>query len=145
GPDRDPREAALGFVADPQANAAARGPEPEIVHDEGRLLGSVNVEPRRRAGEDDPDAGPDTWLEVDVGLVDTGLLLPEPEPREVGVGDVLRGVIAAELVVGASVRGPEIEALEPPVRLDVERDAHEAARSLQRAGLRASRQLGFDR
>src|SRR5262249_2758747 len=122
------------------------GAELQVVDDQGRLLGAVDVEPRARTAYLDSYLRPLTGNEVDVALVLLGRLLSQAVPGKVREGDVLRRVIAAELVVRAPVGRPKVE---PPERREarrhVERQAYEAARRLRSPGAGTARALEVDR
>jgi len=82
----------------------------EIIDDQAGLRSVVNVEPGLVPAHLDLHLGPLARNEVHVRLVLAGSLLAEPEPLPAGEGDVLDRVIAAQLVVGTGVGGPEVEA-----------------------------------
>ncbi|MEI9972646.1 MAG: hypothetical protein WDO73_11630 [Ignavibacteriota bacterium] len=67
--------------------------------------------------------GPDTGLEIHIGLIFLGGLLAGAGVIEVGEGAVLGGMIAADLVVGAAVGGAEVEVLVASVGLDAGRQS----------------------
>src|SRR5687768_11928403 len=101
----------------------------EVIHDERRLRGAVDVKLCRPTRDRDLHFRPGTGLDVGVRLVHAGMRLPQLVPRVFRMRDVLRRVIATELIVGAAIRGPEIEALvSRTVSLYMERNADEAAR-----------------
>src|SRR5262245_7059144 len=111
--DRQTGEIALGSRPDPEGHVAGRVAEFEVVHDEGGLRRSVDVEPGGGALHGDADPGPDAGLQIHVTLVLLRRLLARAGEVEVGERAVLRRVIAAYLVVGASVGRPQVDVLEP--------------------------------
>jgi hypothetical protein len=74
----------------------------------------------------DAVARPHPRLEVHVALVLFWRLLARDREAEIGVRAVLRGVVAADLVVGAAVGRPQVDVLELAV-LKTEGDANKAA------------------
>lgn len=99
----------LGAGADPEGDGAGTGRELEIVDDEAGLRGAVDVEAGFGAGDLDADTSPDAGLEIDIALVLFGGLFAEAVEVEAGVSAVLGGVVAADLIVGASVGGAEVD------------------------------------
>src|SRR5262245_12412203 len=93
-------------AVDPQRDGAfSAGAGLQVVHDQGRLWLPMDEEPRLFALNFDPYPGPLARFEVHVRLILAWRLLPEPEPGPIRMRDVLRGVIAAQLVVGTAIGG----------------------------------------
>src|SRR3954453_4783827 len=59
-------EVRLGAGADPQTDAAAGRTAFEVVHDQRRLRGAVDEQPRANAADLDPDVRPRAALEIGV-------------------------------------------------------------------------------
>src|SRR5215471_5896093 len=91
----------------------------------------------------DAIAGPDTRFEIDVTLVLLWPLLPHFGEAEFRMRAVLRGVIAANLVIGAAVGGAQVDVF-VLVALQPEGDANETACAFTGATGGPSRQLHFD-
>src|SRR5262249_56662957 len=105
---------------------------------------AVHEEPGLRTFDLDPVSGPDARLHIDVRLVLLWSFLPRSGEVEIRIRAVLRGVIPPDLIVGTAVRGPEVDVLVPPIRLEPERDADEAARAAAGAGGGLPRQIHFN-
>src|SRR6185503_19756953 len=84
----------------------------DIVDDQRRLRLIVNVEPCGVALDVDLHFRPLVRYHIDIRFVPGWRLLPQPRPRPVGIGDVLRRVIAPLLIVGAAVGGTKVEGVE---------------------------------
>src|SRR5215471_10889017 len=91
----------------------------------------------------DAIAGPDTRLEIDVTFVLLRPLAPHFGESEFRMRAVLRGVIAANLVIGAAVRGAQVDVF-VLVALQPEGDANETACAFTGAAGGPSCQLHFD-
>src|SRR5262245_30602560 len=142
--NRQSGEVPLGPRPDPQRHGARAVAVFEIVHDQRGLLGAMDEEARLGAVDDDAHARPRARLEIDVALVFLRRLLARLGEVEVGKRAVLRGVVAAHLIVGAPVGRPKIDVLEAIV-LQAEGDADESSRRRTGAGSRKSGNLGLDR
>ena len=144
---REIAEVRLGADVEPQRDRAlAVRARLQVVDDERRLRLVVNVEFGEGPADFDLDLRQLARDEVDVRLVLLGRLLAKPEPRPVRVGDVLRRMIAPDLVVGAAVGRPEVErvvgahvALQPEGKADRPARAPRRAPAHRRAG-----NLGFN-
>lgn len=99
----------------------------EIIDNQAGLLCSVHVEPRFAAFHLDLVLGPYTGLQIDVGLVLFGSLLPRPGEVKIRIRTVLGGVIPPDLIVSSPIRGSEIDVLVSSVALDTKSDANEPA------------------
>src|SRR5690348_16449529 len=120
---------ALRARPDPQGDSSFPRIELEVIDDQAGLLRSVHVEPRFAAFHLDLVLGPDTGLQVDVGFILFGGLLPRSSEVKIRIRTVLRGVIAPDLIVGSAVRGAEINVLVSSVALDPKSDANKPARA----------------
>src|SRR5579863_6835275 len=105
------REICVRGPVGPKGNLAAGFAKLKVVHDQSRLVATVDVESRLGVGNNNSYAAPGSALQIDVGFVDSGVFLAQPIPRIVGRRNVLRGVIAPKLIVGAPVGGADVEAL----------------------------------
>src|SRR6185503_5666564 len=140
GLDLETREIALGPRSDPEGHGARGITELEIVHNQTGLCGAMDIQTGCGPFDRDAVAGPDARFEVHVALVFFRGLLARDREAEVRVRAVLRGMIAAHLVIGAAVGRPQIDVLELIV-LKTEGDANEAARGGGRAAGGTPRQL----
>src|SRR5258708_1752466 len=117
----------------------------EVIDDQRRLFLTVDVETRTVATHLDLDPGPDSRQEVDVRFILGWALLAKPEPRPVGMRDVLSGMIPPLLILGAAVGGTQVK---PVVGLHIvlqpEGDAHKAPRALGGAWRRRAGQFYLD-
>src|SRR5213078_3617329 len=109
-----------------------------VVDDERGLSLVVDVEARPFAAHLDPDFRPPICLEIDVRLVFGRGLLAQSGPGPIGIRDVLSRVIAALLIFGTPIRGPQIERIvrlfaRLVVRLQPKGDTHETACSREGA------------
>src|SRR5689334_11204355 len=109
--DLEAGEVSLGARSDPECDAAFGIAQFEVVDDQARLVGSVDVEARFGSIDDDLVTGPDAGLEIHIGLVFLGRFLAEAGKIVVRAGTVLSGVVAADLVGSAAVGGAEVNVL----------------------------------
>src|SRR5206468_2506124 len=108
---------ALGARSDPQCDSSVPRFELEVIHDQAGLLRAVHVEPRVAAFHLNFVLGPDAWLQINVRLILFRSLLPRSGEVKIRIRTVLGGVIPPDLIVGPTVRGPEINVLVAPVVL----------------------------
>src|SRR5262245_37580560 len=87
----------------PTGDLAANLSEFQIVYNEARLTSALDVELRLHARDDDAKPGPYANLKIGIGFVERRRLGARAFEREIGHGDVLKCVIAAGLIIGASV------------------------------------------
>src|SRR5713101_1860430 len=135
---------ALRARSDPQCDSTVLRVELEIIDDQAGLLRSMHVEPRFAAFHFNLVLGPDTGLQIDVGLILFGSLLPRSSEVKIRIRTVLGGVIPPDLIVGSTVRGSEINVLVASVALDPKSDANKSASSGKRTSGRLAGQIHFD-
>src|SRR5712692_854425 len=120
-------EIAFGAWTDPKGHAARGITQFEIIHNQTGLAGAVDIQAGLRAFDRDAVAGPDTRLEVYVTLVFLRRLLAGHREAEFRVRAVLRGMIAADLIIGSAGGGTQVDVLVLAV-LKTEGDSNETAR-----------------
>src|SRR3954471_2414560 len=129
--DRQVAEVAVGPDADEKSHRPMRlGAAFEIIHDQRRLRGATDIEPRLRAGDLDPQMRPFADLEVDVGFVLARSFTPQAVEIIAGIREILGRAVAPQLVAGAAVAGPDIESLareRPALLIDAEGHPDKAA------------------
>lgn len=135
-----------GGAFHPQCNRAFAGGAGFDVVDDQRGLRVVIDEQLCFVPVDlDFDVDPFGRADVDVGFVFGRSLLAEFEPGEVGVLDVLGGVIAALLVIGSAVGGAEVEAIVGfAIGLDAEGDTDKTTCAAGGAGAWFPGEIDFD-
>src|SRR5687768_4536054 len=77
------RKKTFGAGPDPQSDSAFAGAKLEIVDHERWLWRIVNEQSRGRSNDDDAQAGPDAWFEIDIRLVLFRKLLAHARPRKI--------------------------------------------------------------
>src|SRR5438477_9791461 len=135
---------AFGARSDPQCHSSLSRLEFQIIDDEAGLLRSVHVESRFGALNFNLVIGPDAGLQINVRLILFRSLLPRSGEVKIRVRAVLGGVIPPDLIVGPTVRGPEINVLVAPVVLDPKSDANKPARTGKRGRGRLTGQIHFN-
>ena len=78
------REVAVGAGTRPEPNRALRRGEFQIVDNQARLLGAMDIEAGLAAGQNDLDLGSRARFKIHVGLVKTRRLLARALPWPVG-------------------------------------------------------------
>ena len=146
---RGRRDSQIGKVAirvasGPKGDFATNASEFQVVDEKAGLGGSVDVEPGLHTRHDDAKAGPYSGLEVRIGFVERRRFGSRAFKRKIRHGDVLQGVIAALLIVRASVGHAQVEAFEPRGALEVESDADRTAGRVGSAGGRRTRKIELD-
>jgi hypothetical protein len=125
--DAEVGEVTLGLRAKPKSDPSTAGAKLEVVHDQGRLTRSLQVESSFRATQDDLNWCPGAGFQVSVGFVLLRLLFAQAKPREVRMGGVLYGMIPPDLIFGATVGWPDINVLIAfAIALNAESDSDEA-------------------
>jgi hypothetical protein len=116
----------------------------QVVDDEAGLIGSIDVKLRLHARHDDAKSGPYSRLKVRIRFVKRRRFGSRAFERKIGHRDVLKGMIAAQLIVGAGVGHAQIEAFEARGTLEMESDADGAAGRVGGAGGRSAGKIEFD-
>src|SRR5216684_2993580 len=138
GLDLKTGEVAFGARTDPEGNTARGIAEFQVIHNQTGLSGPVDVEAGLRAFDRDAIAGPDARLEVHVAFVLLGRLLAGLRKAKFRVRAVLRGMIAADLIIGPAVGRTQVDVL-VLVALKTEGDSNETARTPSNARSGTSR------
>ena len=131
---------------DPQRDAPRRRRILHVVHDQHRLFGAIDVQQRLAALNVDTNRRPYAGLEIDVRLVYARLFSAKPMPRILRLRDVLRRMIAAKLILRASIGRTEVERGVPTGRrIDMKRNPDKSPSARVRAGGRNARDVRLDR
>ena len=100
----------------------------QIVHNQAGLVRAIHIELRLDAGYHDLHPGPNTGLHIGVRFVDSRIFLSQTLPGEIGRRLILHRVIAAQLIIGASVGWTQVKELGSRATvLDAKRQADETA------------------
>ena len=87
-------KATIRVAPGPKGDFVANLSEFQIVYSKAGLTGTVDVELRLHARDDDAKLGPHAHLKIGIGFVERRRLGARAFEREIGHGDVLNGVIA---------------------------------------------------
>src|SRR5260370_10618859 len=127
GLDLETGEIGFGAWSDPEGHAARGIAEFEIIHNQTGLAAAVDIQAGLCPFDSDAVAGPDARLEVHVTLILFWCLLAGVREAEIWIRTILRGMIAADLVIGAAVGRTQVDVLELAVP-KTEGDSNKAAR-----------------
>lgn len=106
-----------GSRPNPKGDRSLHGRLFQVLHNEGRLLSSVDVQPCARPCDLNLDVCPFPRQQIDIGFIFARAFRAKFLPWESWHGDVLNRMIALLLVIGSAVLWAEIDALEmEPVR-----------------------------
>src|SRR5579862_5552997 len=103
------REVAFRAWTRPESDRALRRRQFQIVDDQARLPGAVNVKPGLRPGQDDFHLSPHARLQVRVGFIESGRFFPRALPWPVWKRDVLGRVVPAKLVVRPAIGRTQVK------------------------------------
>src|SRR5262249_35118703 len=127
---------------DPQSDSSRGASALQIVDHQRGLRGVVHVEKRFCPMDLDPDLRPFTGNQIEVAFVAGRRLRAQLLPGKIRVGNILGGMIALLLILGASILRPQVEALVPALT-DPKREAGEAPGGRSRARSGVTRQIEF--
>jgi hypothetical protein len=143
-PDLEVGKVGFGTWSDPEGDGPFRGVQLEVVDNEAGLRGPMDVKAGGAPVDDDFVAGPDAGFEIDVGFVLFGRFLAQAGEAVAGVGAVLGGVVAADLIVGTAVSGAQVDIL-ISITAEAKGDAYESASATSRIGAGLTGEVEFNR
>src|SRR5260370_22114265 len=130
GLDLEPGEITFGSWSDPEGHAARGITKFEIIYNQTGLAGAVDIQAGLRPFDRDAVAGPDARLKVHVTLILSRCLLAGVREAKIWVRAILRGMIAAEFVIGAAGGRAQGDVLELAL-LETGGDSNKAPRALE--------------
>ena len=133
-----------GSLPHPERNRATRNRLFEIVDNQCRSLGGIDVESGHLSYYLHLDFCPISGDEVDIRLIFARSFAAELIPREAGNRDVLGRMIPLQLILRSSILGSNVKALEMRSILHTERNPHETAQLRRRIRRGIARQDHFN-
>ena len=79
------REISFSVRPRPECNRAVAFAQLQVIHDEAGLIGSVYIELCFCASNDNLDLGPSFLFDINIGLINSGILLPQAGPGKIWV------------------------------------------------------------